>query len=208
MDTAAGATRRTRCVPSSSGVRESRREAPARAPRSGRGLLVGKRGASARSIGRRASPCGCPRSRMPEVVELEVAGRRWGAVIGSAGRTVQAMRALLDLAGEKHGPQLRSRHRRVAPCPRRGGCPRSRRSRSRSRRSAAPGRRRPDDGEPRQGRDRSARGSPRGPGGKGRGDDANLRGNETYETTAHKSGPISGGFDKAAEAAPSRVSIS
>jgi predicted RNA-binding protein YlqC (UPF0109 family) len=37
-----------------------------------------------------------------EVVELGVAQEEMGRVIGRQGRTVQAMRALLDLAGEKH----------------------------------------------------------------------------------------------------------
>ena len=37
-----------------------------------------------------------------EVVELEVAREEMGRVIGRQGRTVQATRALLDLAGEKH----------------------------------------------------------------------------------------------------------
>jgi predicted RNA-binding protein YlqC (UPF0109 family) len=37
-----------------------------------------------------------------EVVELGVAPEEMGRVIGRQGRTVQAMRALLDLAGEKH----------------------------------------------------------------------------------------------------------
>ena len=38
-----------------------------------------------------------------EVAELTVAPDEMGRVIGRQGRTVQALRALLDAAGEKHG---------------------------------------------------------------------------------------------------------
>jgi predicted RNA-binding protein YlqC (UPF0109 family) len=38
-----------------------------------------------------------------EVAELSVAPDEMGRVIGRQGRTVQALRALLDAAGEKHG---------------------------------------------------------------------------------------------------------
>jgi hypothetical protein len=38
-----------------------------------------------------------------DVVELTVAPEEMGRVIGRQGRTVQAMRTLLDVAGEKHG---------------------------------------------------------------------------------------------------------
>jgi predicted RNA-binding protein YlqC (UPF0109 family) len=38
-----------------------------------------------------------------EVVELTVAPEEMGRVIGRQGRTVQAMRTLLDVAGDKHG---------------------------------------------------------------------------------------------------------
>ena len=38
-----------------------------------------------------------------DVAELSVAPEEMGRVIGRQGRTVQAMRALLDAAGDRHG---------------------------------------------------------------------------------------------------------